>query len=74
MLIHSLKAENFMKFASLRLEGLPRRGIIGIEGPNESGKSTIGEALLFAFFGRSRIVKGCPLDHLIRWESARSGD
>jgi hypothetical protein len=69
MLIRSLQAENFMKFARLRIGNLPECGVIGIEGPNESGKSTIGEAILFAFFGRSRLAKDCPLEHLIRWGS-----
>lgn len=58
-----------MKFSRLCLEGIPSSGLVGIEGPNESGKSTIGEAILFAFFGRSRLSKNGPLDHLIRWGS-----
>ena len=69
MLIRSVEAENFMKFSKLHLSDLPERGVIGVEGPNESGKSTIGEAILFAFFGRSRMSKGCPLENLIHWGS-----
>ncbi len=67
MLIRSLHAENFMKFESIRLENLPPSGIIGIEGPNESGKTTIAEAILFAFFGRARTNKDYDLEHFIRW-------
>ncbi len=67
MLIRSIEAENFMKFSRLCLRGLPARGVLGLEGPNESGKSTIGEAIIFAFFGRSRMTKGCSLESLIRW-------
>ena len=69
MIIRSIKAENFMKFARLSLTGLPDRGVIGILGPNESGKSTIGEAILFAFFGQSRMSKDSPLESLIHWGS-----
>ncbi|MBI4601520.1 MAG: AAA family ATPase [Planctomycetes bacterium] len=67
MLIRAIRAENFMRFSKLELTGFPARGLIGIEGPNETGKSTIGEALLFAFFGRSRLSAGCPVSSLIRW-------
>jgi hypothetical protein len=69
MLIRSLRAENFMRFSRLRLENLPQRGIVAVEGPNESGKSTVGEAILFALFGRTRFSKDCPLEHLIHWGS-----
>ncbi len=67
MIIRSIRAENFMRFSNLRLENLPEQGLIGLEGPNESGKSTVGEALLFAFFGRTRAAKSCPLENLIQW-------
>ena len=67
MRIRSVEAENFMKFSQLKLSDLPAEGVIGVEGPNESGKSTIGEAILFAFFGRSRLSKGCPIENMIRW-------
>ncbi len=50
MLIGAIRAENFMRFSRLRIENLPQEGLIGIEGPNESGKTTVGEVLLFAFF------------------------
>lgn len=69
MLIHSIKAENFMRFSRLEVMGLPSRGLIGLEGPNESGKSTMGEALLFAFFGRTRVSHGATVTSLIRWEA-----
>ncbi len=56
-----------MKFSSLKLSGLPQRGIIGVEGPNESGKTTIGEAILFAFFGKTRASQETSVSRLIRW-------
>ena len=67
MLIRAIRAENFMRFERLDLSNLPRRGLIGIEGPNESGKSTIGEVLLFVFFGKTRTSSDASLSSLIRW-------
>ena len=67
MLIRSIRAEGFMRFSRLSLSGLPLRGIIGIEGPNETGKSTVGEILLFALFGRTRTAVSGPVTSLIRW-------
>jgi ABC-type Mn2+/Zn2+ transport system ATPase subunit len=67
MLIRSIRAENFMRFSRLDLSGIPARGIVGIEGPNESGKTTLGEALLFALFGRTRASAEAPVQSLIRW-------
>src|SRR5437867_6800036 len=67
MLIRSIRAENFMRFSRLELANLPQSGLIGIEGPNESGKSTLGEILLFAFFGKTRLAVESPVTSLIRW-------
>ena len=39
MLIRSLRGENFMKFRELRLDSIPPRGLVGIEGDNEGGKT-----------------------------------
>ncbi|MBI4585469.1 MAG: AAA family ATPase [Planctomycetes bacterium] len=58
-----------MRFSRLHLENLPLHGVIGIEGPNESGKTTIGEALLFAFFGKTRKSLELAAARLIRWEA-----
>lgn len=69
MLIRSIRAENFMRFERIQVTDLPREGIIGIEGPNESGKTSLGEALLFAFFGRTRLSLEMGLDRLIRWNA-----
>jgi exonuclease SbcC len=71
MLIRAIRAENFMRFSRLRIEGLPLRGIIGIEGANEAGKTTIGEALLFAFFGKTSRPDDVPVAQLIRWNQSR---
>ena len=68
MLIRSLRAEGFLKFRKIRIENFPRRGLIGIIGPNESGKSTIGQLFQFALFGTTHhVVRGSIID-LIHWE------
>jgi exonuclease SbcC len=45
MIIKSLYCKNFMKFRKLDLREIPDKGLIGIIGENEAGKSTIGEAI-----------------------------
>ena len=67
MLIRSVRAENFKKFSLLHLTNIPRQGLIGIEGPNESGKSSLGDAILFAFFGKLSADDPFEISRLIRW-------
>lgn len=52
MIIKSLYCKNFMKFRELCLREIPEKGLIGIIGENEAGKSTIGEAISFGLFGK----------------------
>ena len=52
MIIKSLYCKNFMKFRVLDLREIPDKGLIGIIGENEAGKSTIGEAISFGLFGK----------------------
>ncbi|RLJ16556.1 ATPase [bacterium endosymbiont of Escarpia laminata] len=67
MIIHRILAKNVLKYSSLKLENLPENGLIGITGPNESGKSTIGETVCFALFGRSFSLDDDGLEKIIRW-------
>ncbi|MBN1419850.1 MAG: AAA family ATPase [Planctomycetes bacterium] len=67
MLIRALRARNFMRFERIELSDVPEAALIGVEGPNESGKSTIGEAILFAFYGRTLSTASTGVGHLIRW-------
>lgn len=71
MIIQSLNAENLLKYRRLRLTALPENGVIAISGSNESGKSTIGESLCFALFGRSFSVERDNIQKLIRWGEGR---
>lgn len=67
MIIRSLKATNFQKYESIQIEEIPQQGLIAVTGLNESGKSTIGEMICFALFGRSFSVDDHDLARLIRW-------
>lgn len=67
MIIAGLKAENFMRFDKFEMKSLPERGLIGIFGDNECGKSTIGELICFAIFGRTtRSPQGEPRK-IVKW-------
>ena len=66
MIITHLEATNLLKYESLSLT-IPESGMIAISGPNESGKSTIGEAICFALFGRTFSIDDEHLEKVIRW-------
>jgi len=66
MIITHLEASNLLKYQSLSLT-IPESGMIAISGPNESGKSTIGEAICFALFGRTFSIDDEHLEKVIRW-------
>ena len=53
MIITSVHAKNVLRYSELKLTNIPRRGVIGISGANESGKTTIAEILCLALFGRT---------------------
>ncbi|MDZ7751082.1 MAG: AAA family ATPase [Gammaproteobacteria bacterium] len=72
MIIHRIKAENFLKYHHLELADLPTEGLIAISGDNESGKSAIGETICFALFGRTFAVAPDNLDKFIRWGEMRA--
>ncbi len=65
MILDRLEAKNFGRYRSLTLSSLPERGLIGVVGPNESGKTTIGDIICFALFGRTSADK-VPEEH-IHW-------
>ncbi len=67
MIIDRLEAKNLLKYASLALEDLPERGLIAISGCNESGKSSIGEAICFALYGRTFSLGLADGEKIIRW-------
>lgn len=67
MIIKSLKAENFRKFKQIQIDTLPERGLIGLIGKNESGKSSIGDAILFCLYGRTDQLAADEITKVIRW-------
>jgi exonuclease SbcC len=67
MIINSIKANNVLKYTDLNLQNIPEQGLIAISGPNESGKSTIGETVCFALFGRTFSLDAVDLSKVIRW-------
>jgi exonuclease SbcC len=71
MIITRLHSENFLKYAGLEFNDLPASGLIAVSGPNESGKSTIGETICFALFGRTYSVNADTPEKLIRWGQPR---
>lgn len=68
MIIHRVWAQNVLKYATLELNDLPPQGIIGLSGANESGKSTIGETICFALFGRTYSYAEDRIVNVIRWD------
>lgn len=66
MIITRLKASNVLKYQQLELQ-LPEQGLIAISGQNESGKSSIGETVCFALFGRTFSIAPQDLQKVVRW-------
>ncbi|RMG35892.1 MAG: ATPase [Gammaproteobacteria bacterium] len=66
MIISRLEGTNILKYRHLALT-LPEDGLIAISGPNESGKSSIGEAVCFALFGRTFSIGPDELEKVVRW-------
>jgi len=71
MIINSIHAENVLKYSVLDLDQIPERGLISVTGDNESGKSSIGESICFALFGRTFSLGPDELDKVIRWGETR---
>ncbi len=67
MLINSLFAENFRKYSKLEVTDIPANGTITVSGKNESGKTSIGEAICFALFGRTFSLNKNNLSKLVYW-------
>ncbi len=67
MIITGIQAENVLKYEKLEMNDLPREGVIAVSGHNESGKSSIGETICFALFGRTYSYGPETVDKIIRW-------
>jgi exonuclease SbcC len=71
MIITHISADNLLKYRHLELADLPRQGVITISGQNESGKSSIGETVCFALFGRTFSIDDDDITRVIRWGETR---
>jgi len=71
MIIHAVYAENLLKYKKLVLEDLPEKGLISISGQNEAGKSTTGEVICFALFGRTFSLSSEKISKALRWGESR---
>ncbi len=71
MIVVSISAENVLKYSSLELSDFPEEGIIAVSGQNESGKSSIGETICFALFGRTYSFGPDTPEKIICWGQRR---
>ena len=69
MRLDAIRVRNFRALGDVRLDAIPARGLIGIAGPNESGKTALAEAVVFALHGRTFV--NAPIAELIRWGESR---
>ncbi len=67
MIITRVQAKNVLRYAELELTNLPQRGLIGVSGANESGKTTIAEILCLALFGRTFSHDEGEIQKNIKW-------
>ncbi|MEE9326748.1 MAG: AAA family ATPase [Cocleimonas sp.] len=67
MLINSLQAINFRKYHRLEVDDIPQKGVITVAGLNESGKTSIGEAICFVLFGRTFFLDDNNLHKIVCW-------
>ncbi len=72
MIITSLIAENFRKYERLHLKDLPERGLLAVIGSNESGKSSIGDAIQYGLFGRTDQLLPEETAKLVRWGAEKA--
>jgi len=66
MIINNIRAQNVLKYAELSID-LAEQGLIAISGHNESGKSSIGETVCFALFGRTFSIAPAEIQKVVRW-------
>ena len=66
MIINKIRAQNVLKYEKLSID-LAEKGLIAISGQNESGKSSVGETVCFALFGRTFSIPPDEIEKVIRW-------
>lgn len=71
MILKRIKAENILKYREFELTNLPAQGQIAVAGPNEAGKTAVGETICLGLFGRTFSLGPDELDRVIRWSEYR---
>jgi DNA repair exonuclease SbcCD ATPase subunit len=69
MILRSIRARGFMRYERMELGPLPAHGIVAVLGANESGKSTIGEAVSFALFGETVKSGLTDISQVVSWDA-----
>lgn len=72
MILRRLLAIDTLKYGRVELSDLPSRGVILITGSNESGKSTIGEIVCLALFGRTFALPPERIEKAVRWDQPKA--
>ncbi len=67
MILKRLEARNILKYRQLLLADLPAHGQIAVAGPNEAGKTAVGETICLGLFGQTFSLGPDDLDKVIRW-------
>lgn len=67
MNIKHIEAENILKYRKMRIANLPTHGQIAVSGPNEAGKTAIGETICLGLFGRTFSLGPDEIDKVLRW-------
>ena len=67
MLIKSIDARDFRKYSELVVNDIPESGVITIAGSNESGKTSIGEAICFALVQDRPALPQIHLSYAKEW-------
>lgn len=67
MILKRIEAKNVLKYRHLEITDIPASGQIAVAGPNESGKTAIGETICLGLFGRTYSLGPDELGTVIRW-------
>ena len=66
MILKRIEADNILRYRKLRLHDLPAHGQLAVAGPNEAGKTAIGETICFGLFGRTFSLGPNELDKVMQ--------
>lgn len=67
MNLKHIEADNILKYRKMRIANLPPQGQIAVAGPNEAGKTAIGETICLGLFGRTFSLGPNEISKVLRW-------